>query len=218
MTSVSTNEEIGAKRRVPTQERSRLRVERILDATSELVLASGVEHLTTRAIAQQAGVPVASLYQYFADREAILLAIAERDMTEMDEQVAADLGELTTFSVRSLVETTMRAYVKVYHRRPAFMQIWLRGRSVPALHEYGREHNRRTAAQLWEFASGLGMIAEGTPTVFAELGVEVGDRVFQLAFETNRRGDSLLIEEGIDLVTAYFERHATEAGKRGVIA
>ena len=68
----------GAVRRVPSQQRSRLRVEAILDAAERLVLTEGVEALTTRAIATEAGVPVASLYQYFGDKEAVLLALAGR--------------------------------------------------------------------------------------------------------------------------------------------
>ncbi|MCW2792931.1 MAG: transcriptional regulator, TetR family, partial [Nocardioides sp.] len=53
------------KRRVPRQERSRRRVEGLLDAAARLVVDQGVESLSTRDIAQAAGAPVASLYQYF---------------------------------------------------------------------------------------------------------------------------------------------------------
>ena len=80
-------------------------------------------------MAAAAGVPVASLYQYFADKDSILLALVERDVAEMDAQVAEDLGELPMLSVRSMVETTMRAFVKVYHRRPSFVVILFRGRT-----------------------------------------------------------------------------------------
>src|SRR6478736_837926 len=87
------------KRRVPTQERSRRRVEGILDAAATLVVERGVDALTTRDIADAAGAPVASLYQYFADKEAVLLALAARDMEEMDAQVLEDLGRLEVLSV-----------------------------------------------------------------------------------------------------------------------
>ena len=49
----------------------------------------------------------------------------------------------------------------------------------------------------------------------AELAVEVGDRVFQLAYAEDADGDRELIEEGIVLVTAYLERYATPAGLEG---
>jgi len=218
MTAVSTNDEPSGRRRLPVQGRSRERVERILDATAALVVAGGVDALTTRAIAARAEVPVASLYQYFSDKEGVLLALVGRDMAEMDAQVATDLATLTTYSVRSIVETTMRAYVTVYHRRPAFMQIWLRGRTNAAVYDYGREHNRRTAAELWAFVDGLGIVRDDATPAVAELAVEIGDRCFQLAFESSLRGDDFLIEEGIAMVTAYLERHATPEGIAGVPA
>jgi hypothetical protein len=44
------------------------------------------------------------------------------------------------------------------------------------------------------------------------LAVEVGDRIFQLAFEDADEGDPDLVEEGIVLVTGYLERYATATG------
>ena len=46
----------------------------------------------------------------------------------------------------------------------------------------------------------------------------MGDRVFQLAFENDADGDPVLIEEGIAMVTAYLERHATPEGLAGIPA
>ena len=71
------------KRRVPQQVRSRGRVERILEVAGEIVVGPGVEAVTTRAVAAGAGLPVASLYQYFADKEAVLLALVERDVADL---------------------------------------------------------------------------------------------------------------------------------------
>lgn len=198
-------------RRAPVQERSRRRVEAILAATERLVLARGVEPLTTREIALAAEVPVASLYQYFADKEELLLAIARRDMAEMDDQVASDLAELATresLTVTGLVETTMRAFVKVYARRPAFVEVYLRGRTNTAVHAFGREHNRRLAETLRDVALEAGIARPDFGLQAAVLAVEVGDRVFQLAYEHSLDGDPGLVEEGIAMMTAYLDRYA----------
>ncbi|HWJ10094.1 MAG TPA: TetR/AcrR family transcriptional regulator [Nocardioides sp.] len=199
------------RRRLPTQARSRERVERILDATAQLVVADGVEGLTTRSIAETAGLPVASLYQYFADKEAVLLALCERDMAEMDEQVAVDLAAAGELTMAGLVETSMRAFVKVYHRRPAFMQIWMRGRTNAAVYDYGRHHNKRITENLLAYAAGIGLVDQGgysdaELTAIGELAVELGDRAFQLAFERDPRGDDFLIDEAIDLVAGYLQK------------
>jgi AcrR family transcriptional regulator len=196
-------------RREPTQRRSRQRVEQILDAAAGVIIEHGVEKLSTRTIAARAGVPVASLYQYFADKDEIILALVQRDTAEMDEQVAEAVASLDRLTVRSLVEATMRAFVAVYHRRPAFVVIWWRGRTNAAVYRYCREHNRRIAKQLYDFAMAAGLMPASTEPIVAELAVEVGDRLFQLAFECELRGDSRIIAEGIELVTGYLERYAS---------
>jgi AcrR family transcriptional regulator len=203
---------------MPTQVRSRERVEKILDAASRIVVAGGVEALTTRSIAESAQIPVASVYQYFADRDEILLALVERDTAEMDDQVRADLGELRHLSIASIVETTMRAYTSVYARRPDFLEIWVRGRTNAAVNDFGRQHNRRTAAELRDFAIEAGLARPDTPLAATELAVEIGDRVFQLAYESDLDGDAFVIDEGIAMVTAYLLTYATQAGTEGIDA
>ncbi len=218
MTTVPEHNHHQRKRRVPQQSRSRERVERILDAAAELVARDGVDHLSTRGIAETAEIPVASLYQYFADKDEILLALIERDIEAMDQQVLTDLAALEEISIAALVSSTMGSFVKIYHRSPAFVMIWLRGRTNAAIKEYGREHNRRVAHDLFALASDLGLLKPGTEPLFAELAVEMGDRLFQLAFETVLEGDPLILDEAIRLVTIYLETFASDAGLAGVTA
>lgn len=204
------------RRRVPQQSRSKERVERILDAAGVLVVQQGVDALSTRTIADRAGIPVASLYQYFADKDDILLALVERDIEAMDAQVAEDLAALKSITVREIVATTMAAFVTVYHRSPAFVMIWLRGRTNQAIRDYGREHNRRVAADLHAFAAGLGLLVPESTVLHAELAVELGDRLFQLAFEQSLEGDPAVLGEAVKVVAGYLELYASPAGLAGV--
>lgn len=198
------------------QRRSRERVQRIFDATSDLIVEHGIAAVGTRMIAERAGVPVASLYQYFADKDEILLALVERDTAEMDAAVAEAVAALETISVRATVVATMQAFITIYHQRPAFVVIWWRGRSSLAVYDYCRTHNKQIAAALLAFAQDVGMVRSDVDSQIAELAVEVGDRVFQLAFEHDLRGDERIIAEGIELVTGYLERYATPEGITGI--
>lgn len=208
MPDVTPSVETFPVRRVPSQARSRARVERILDVASAAVVASGVDELTTTGIARAAGIPVASIYQYFPDRDAILLAIVERDTAEMDDQIRLDLAAAQPTTVAALVDTVMGAFLAVYQRRPAFMRIWLRGRTSAAVHEHCRQHNRRIAAELFPYATEIGVIAQDAPAGVGEFVVEMGDRMFQIAFETDPEGDAFVIAEGRALLTAYLARYA----------
>ncbi|WP_370249098.1 TetR/AcrR family transcriptional regulator [Nocardioides sp.] len=200
-----------APRRAPVQARSRRKVEALLDAAESAVLDHGVEALTTREIAQRAGVPVATLYQYFADKEDLLLALVERHTAEMDEQVAHDVGAVTEagrLTIASLVDAVLDAFTAVYRRRPAFVEIYLRGRTNLAVHASGRAHNREVAATLRALAVAEGLTGPDLPEQAAVLAVEIGDRMFQLAYEHDLAGDPAIIAQGRLMLTSYLERFA----------
>ena len=67
-------------RKVPQQIRSMATVQAIYEATIQVLLKSGQDRLTTVHVAERAGVSVGTLYQYFPNKEALLLALLERHM------------------------------------------------------------------------------------------------------------------------------------------
>jgi len=137
-------------------------------------------------------------------------------MAEMDEEVLTDLAALPELTVAALVASVMDSFVAVYRRRPAFVQIYLRGRTNASVHEFGREHNRRVAEMLRDFAADAGLTEPDFPLTAALLAVEAGDRVFQLAYADSEAGDPEIIAEGRAMVTRYLEPFATEAGRVGI--
>lgn len=69
---------------MPVQERGRRRVDSILDATAALIRADGLATLSTNSIARRAGVPVGTIYQFFRNKSAILVALQERFNNQID--------------------------------------------------------------------------------------------------------------------------------------
>lgn len=195
-------------RRVPVQERSRARVATILEAAAAVAVEQGVDALNTRSIAEYADLSVSSIYQYFASVDEVMLELIARDMEEMDAQFAADLGALSEFTLDSVVETVMRAFVTVYRRRPAFVEIWLRGRATPGIQAHAHEHRVRIAEQLREFLDGLGLLVPDAPQEAGVLVIEIGNRCFQLAFEHEINGDDFIIEEAIKMIGGYLRQYA----------
>src|SRR5262245_63101774 len=76
--------------REPQQARSRARVEAILAAADAILADRGYEALTVRRIAETAGVPVGSIYQFFPDKAAIVDALGRHYISGFD-QVIEDL-------------------------------------------------------------------------------------------------------------------------------
>ena len=65
------------QRRLPQQDRSRFLVDVIRTAALQILREEGSDALTTNRIAEVAGVAVASVYQYFPNKEAILASLYE---------------------------------------------------------------------------------------------------------------------------------------------
>jgi AcrR family transcriptional regulator len=96
------------KRRNPKQARARATVDAILEAAFQILESDGLAHLTTSRIADRAGVSIGTLYQYFPDREAILLEMGQRHSDAMREKITSILlGSPETGSVRAIVRALM---------------------------------------------------------------------------------------------------------------
>ncbi|TDE51562.1 TetR/AcrR family transcriptional regulator [Nonomuraea mesophila] len=75
-------------RKHPRQQRSRETVAAILEAAAQLFQRHGYTATTTNKIAERAGVSIGSLYQYFPNKDALLVALAEHYLTQSAQQVA----------------------------------------------------------------------------------------------------------------------------------
>ena len=55
----------------------------LLTAASQILVRDGVERLSTTAVAERAGVSIGSLYQYFGNKEDLLVALARREVGQI---------------------------------------------------------------------------------------------------------------------------------------
>ncbi|HYA06925.1 MAG TPA: TetR/AcrR family transcriptional regulator [Xanthobacteraceae bacterium] len=70
-------------RKSASQDRSRLTVDALLEATARVLMKEGYDRASTNKIAAVAGVSIGSLYQYFPSKEALVAAVIDRHMHEM---------------------------------------------------------------------------------------------------------------------------------------
>jgi AcrR family transcriptional regulator len=100
-------------RKAPQQDRSRALVEWIVEGATRILAADGLTGLTTNRVAEVAGISVGSLYQYFPNKDAIVVAIIERAQRETVaavEAVAAQVqGAPLADSVAALVDLAIAA-------------------------------------------------------------------------------------------------------------
>ena len=75
--STSTQMRLEPRKR-PTQRRSQATVSAMLEASIQVLVAVGYHRLTTTRVAERAGVSVGTLYQYFPNKQALMVATAGR--------------------------------------------------------------------------------------------------------------------------------------------
>ena len=130
-----------SSRKKPTQARSRERLERILAAASELLVATGgTDQLTVQSVAEKAGVPIGSVYQYFSGKSGLLRALAENHLAELREQLRNDLQEIEASrpnkrQIRAAIERIVDSYARYYSTDPTFRIIWGGSQADPELRE-----------------------------------------------------------------------------------
>ncbi len=98
-------------RRKPRQSRAEGTVDAILEAAFQLLEAEGVDGLTTNHVAARAGVSIGTLYQYFANKQDILAALAQRRAAAVRDEIAETIIRRPDISsVRQIVRALMRGF------------------------------------------------------------------------------------------------------------
>ncbi len=89
----NTPQPLESERRTPRQQRALESCEAIFEATAQLLQQGGLAALSTNRIAERAGVSVGTLYQYFPHKQAILLALGQREIAALRSAVGQALAE-----------------------------------------------------------------------------------------------------------------------------
>ena len=101
-------------RKSASQQRSRLTVNALLEATARILIREGFDKASTNRIAEVAGVSVGSLYQYFPSKEALVAALIDRHRHETMQVVRGELAEAMNLpvepAVRKLIEVAVKAH------------------------------------------------------------------------------------------------------------
>jgi AcrR family transcriptional regulator len=109
----------GPSRRTPSQSRSRATVDAIVEAAAQVFERHGYAAGTTNRIAERAGVSVGSLYQYFADKDAIVTAVTRAHLADGARVLAPLLAALADDpEPEPLLRDVLSAMVALHRDRP----------------------------------------------------------------------------------------------------
>jgi AcrR family transcriptional regulator len=112
-----------AARNKPQQSRSRDTVDAILAAAVRVLEREGPDAATTSRVAEVAGVSVGTLYQYFANRDAILNALQDREFSRATELLSGLLGRSEPAANHEVARAVVRALLESYRAAPALHRV-----------------------------------------------------------------------------------------------
>ncbi len=195
------------RRRQPVQERSRRRVERIRASALELLETQGVDAVTTRAIAQRADVPVATVYQFFPNRDAILQEIVTDHLDRRDAEGAAILAALAPTSLAEVAHGIFEFHYEHLRNHPHLVNLHYTSVASGLLAD-PRARRAAFASTLHGALVDWGLIREDTDPLVTMVAVEMGDRLLEMAFHAGPDKDRAILTEGARALTQYLQAYA----------
>jgi len=199
-----------APRRTPVQARSIERVERILDAASELLAEGGYDAVKTNLIAKRAGVSIGSVYQFFPNRFAIFNALADR----YRERISATLSTHLTLAPEAknwerALDSAVAALARLWRGDHAFHSVWLTIQNTPELRDASEDYrnaliDERIAVFLRAIAP---HICEERLHVMGRVVLETSNLMLDLSIQASEQESDLMIEELQTLLKSYIRSH-----------
>ncbi|MGW3987842.1 TetR family transcriptional regulator [Streptomyces sp. NPDC004830] len=193
-------------RRAPVQRRSAERLTRILDACADLLDEVGYDALSTRAVAQRAGVPIGSVYRFFGNKRQMADALAQRNLERYTVRIAQRLeGAGAEAGWRGAMDAVLDEYLEMKRTAPGFSLVDF-GNQIPVGARQA-EPNHRVADRLTELLGGYldREPDEDLRRVFL-VAVETADTLVHLAFRVAPEGDPKVIEEARQMLRSYLSR------------
>lgn len=206
-------------RRQPVQKRSRQRVEEILLASADLLAKSGKpEDLTTTSVSKRSGVPVATIYRYFADRSAIITALIDKELDEIDRLIAAELEKLDVVSVEVLLELILRIHYEYFKSSRRAVILWFGARqSSKVLEKIDRRYSE-WGDWLFNGCKDAGLVVVDAPAWGGEAMFWLSDRMFEFMFRSRRSSaerDAIYLNH-LEMVSNQLRKFCTPAGIEGI--
>ena len=104
-----------APRKMPRQARAQVTRNTLLEAATHIIRRGGLAAFNTNAVAERAGVSIGSLYQYFPNKDALMVALIHQQQRRQLANAEAALTNLADADFETAVRTLVRAAMQ-HHR------------------------------------------------------------------------------------------------------
>jgi len=189
----------------PIQQRSADRLSGLLDAAAAVVDEVGFDRITTAMVAERAGASIGTVYRYYPDRVAVLLALHERAVQRFRQRVVDELAAQHLTSWWDAVDCVVTAFVGLYRTEPGFRIVnfddrdgGLAGNALADADFFAR--------RLADVLVNQFNLPAGDELIFRlEVAVEMADALLARAFHSDPIGDERFISECRQVVHTYLD-------------
>jgi len=107
-------------RKAPRQARSQATVDAILAAATRVLSRESLAGFNTNRVAEVAGVSVGSLYQYFPNKAALVVALIDRDHAALAQALEALLASPAQVSLHNMLQALARLLIDQQYGDPVY--------------------------------------------------------------------------------------------------
>lgn len=140
-------------RKRPKQRRSDATVGMIIEATARIVRREGAHRLSTNRIAEVAGFSIGTLYQYFRNKDGVLVAMIERESREVLDRMRRVLASADTRPLEETLREAVRTMIGAYRTpnralRQVVLEMAVHRGQMPRIYGYVRDAESALAEML----------------------------------------------------------------------
>lgn len=139
-------------RKRPKQARSLARFNTILDEAEVMIAEQGDSDLKMNELARRAEVNIASIYQYFPNRAALLRQLIERYLEKYQAYMVESLGQYEG-DTAGLVDLIVDGYQDFFNNAPVFAALWSESQGDPTLKALDIQDSQENARFMAEIAA-----------------------------------------------------------------
>ena len=202
-------------RRPPSQGRGLLTFERVLSTASDLLVTVGAEGLTTNLIASESGVNISSIYKYFPNKHAILVALFERynrQRFEAARALAETIGASSDWE--HVLDKTIDKILLTRRAAPGNVALRRAMRSSPELAEIDQQANSFVANWFAEQVRQLTGLPERRAQVVARMAIEAETALMDWWESPDVDYAPMVAREIKAMLRAYIGLYAPAQGQR----
>ncbi|MBS1969969.1 MAG: TetR/AcrR family transcriptional regulator [Bdellovibrionales bacterium] len=139
-------------RKEPKQERSRQTYQVILQGASKIIRKFGVQKFSTNKVAEESGVSIGSLYQYFPSKEAVIAALIDQTFEYEYGRLKVRLSEISPkLGAREVITQLFSHYYKVNSEDLSFRKVMIGAVSIVDKNNEALKFHRTMAELILDF-------------------------------------------------------------------